>query len=152
MKVIIAGSRSIVDITQVFKAMEAVDFKNEEYTVIVSGGAKGVDTLAIELASICAIPYLIFKPDWNNLDVPGAVVKEGQYGKYNAKAGIDRNRRMAEYADALIAVWDSKSKGTLNMIDQMVTLGKLCYVYNVVTDSLIDMNGFHMMEGESLPY
>ena len=60
MKVIIAGSRSIVDITQVFKAMEAVDFKNEEYTVIVSGGAKGVDTLAIELASICAIPYLSF--------------------------------------------------------------------------------------------
>jgi len=32
-------------------------------------------------------------------------------------AGFIRNAEMAEYADALIAFWDGRSKGTKHMID-----------------------------------
>ena len=38
---------------------------------------------------------------------------------------------MAEYGDALIAVWDGKSRGTQNMIDIMKAFGKPVYVFRV---------------------
>lgn len=48
------------------------------------------------------IPVKKFPADWGGL------------GK---RAGYLRNEQMADYADALIAVWDGKSKGTKHMID-----------------------------------
>ena len=45
------------------------------------------------------------------------------WGKYGKKAGIIRNRAMAEYADALLAYWDGKSSGTRNMIEIARELG-----------------------------
>ena len=40
-----------------------------------------------------------------------------QWDKYGKKAGYLRNVEMAENANALIAFWDGKSKGTKHMID-----------------------------------
>ena len=42
-----------------------------------------------------------------------------------------RNREMAEYADALLAVWDGESKGTANMILEMHRMGKPVFVWRV---------------------
>ena len=39
------------------------------------------------------------------------------WDKYGPSAGPRRNAQMAEVADALIAFWDGKSRGTKNMID-----------------------------------
>ena len=64
-----------------------------------------------------------FPADWNNITVPGAVIKYNSYGKYNALAGHQRNAKMGDYADALIAVWNGKSTGTRNMIKYMKSLG-----------------------------
>ena len=47
-----------------------------------------------------------------------------RWNRYGRKAGILRNRKMAKYADALIAVWDGLSRGTANMIAEMEALGK----------------------------
>jgi hypothetical protein len=52
---------------------------------------------------------LHFPPDWK---------------KYGKSAGYRRNKEMAEVADALVAFWDGKSKGTANMIDLMRKAGK----------------------------
>ena len=46
-------------------------------------------------------------------------------------AGMARNIRMAEYADALIAIWDGKSRGTKHMIDEMQDRGKPVYVKKI---------------------
>ena len=46
------------------------------------------------------------------------------WNKHGKAAGPIRNRQMAEYADCLIAVWDGKSRGTKNMIDEMNKLMK----------------------------
>jgi hypothetical protein len=35
---------------------------------------------------------------------------------YGRSAGMIRNRQMANYADALLAIWDGRSPGTANMI------------------------------------
>ena len=42
-----------------------------------------------------------------------------------------RNHEMVEYADALVAVWDGKSRGTQHMILNMQKTGKPVYVHLV---------------------
>lgn len=98
MKVIIAGSRDIEDMLLVEQAVRESRFRISE---VVCGMARGVDTLGKEWAEARNIDVAPFYADWN------------MYGK---AAGYKRNSAMAEYADALIAVWDGRSRGTRNMI------------------------------------
>ena len=99
LRTIIAGSRTITDMAVVEYAVQKSGF---EITEVVSGGAKGVDTLAQQFAEYHNIPVKVFMADWN------------AHGK---SAGPIRNQQMAEYADQLIAVWDGVSLGTCHMID-----------------------------------
>ena len=104
MKVIVAGSRDITSYTIVKQVIESalVAFKGR-IGEVVSGGARGVDTLGERYAKEMRVPVKLFMADWNT----------------NGKAaGYIRNGEMADYADALIAVWDGVSKGTGHMIDQ----------------------------------
>ncbi len=116
MKVIIAGSRSIKNYTIVAEAIELANF---DITEVVSGGAHGVDRFGEEWAVVNGIPFVRFPALWN------------LYGK---AAGYKRNQQMAEYADALIAVWDGKSKGTENMIElaTQYNLKKYIHVENLL--------------------
>lgn len=100
MKVIIAGSRHINDMSALRRAIELSKF---DITEIVSGGASGVDTLGEIYAAEKGIPVKRFPADWD---------------KHGRSAGPIRNGEMAEYADALIAVWHGASRGTANMIKQ----------------------------------
>lgn len=98
MKVIIAGSRTINKPSVIREAMEKSQFN---ITEVVCGGARGVDFVGKILALSHGIPVKKFPADW-----------EG-YGK---RAGHIRNAQMADYADALILVWDGKSRGSANML------------------------------------
>lgn len=100
MKTIIAGGRNITDYNLIIEAVQEANF---EITEIVSGGAKGVDALGEKYATEHNINLKIFPANWE---------------KYKRAAGPIRNKQMAEYADALIAVWDGQSRGTKNMIEQ----------------------------------
>lgn len=86
---------------------------------VVSGGAQGVDASGEAIAELHGIPVKVFRADWK---------------KHGKAAGPIRNAEMASYADALVAVWDGKSRGTGNMIDTMQTLGKPVYVKMVARD------------------
>jgi len=114
MKTIIAGTRSITDYQMVCDAIEQSGF---QITQVVSGGANGVDSLGEQWAREHGVPIKIFKPNWKDITVTGAIVKENKYGKYNAVAGHMRNEQMAIHAEALIAVWDGESRGTENMVN-----------------------------------
>jgi len=131
MKVIIAGSRTITDISVVEKAIEASGFDQSfGITEIISGTAKGVDRLGEKWAEERRLPVSYFRPKWDDLEAPGAVIKVNSYGKqYNARAGHDRNEEMAKHADALIAIWDGKSRGTKNMIENARKYGLKVYIY-----------------------
>lgn len=53
-----------------------------------------------------------------------------EYAKWTEqglKAGPIRNAKMAQYADALLLIWDGKSRGSKNMKDNMIKLNKPIY-------------------------
>lgn len=128
MKTIIAGSRIGVTIGDVENAIATAPFK---ITEVVSGTAKGADEFGEILANKSSVPVTRFPADWKNLDTLPCKIKQNKYGKYNALAGHNRNQKMAEYAEALVAVWDGKSPGTKNMIETMKALGKSVFIYFV---------------------
>ncbi len=99
MRVIIAGGRDIFDMEAVATAIAEAGFK---ITEVVCGLARGVDTLGSEWAMNHGIPVTNFAADWQ---------------KFGKRAGTVRNALMGNYAEALIAVWDGKSRGTKHMID-----------------------------------
>lgn len=113
MKTIIAGGRDITDFNLVLEAYGNAPF---EITEIVSGGARGVDKMGEQLAKLNYIPIKVFLADWDT---------------YGRRAGPIRNAQMADYAEALIAIWDGESRGTGNMIQQATKKGLEVYVYMV---------------------
>lgn len=98
MKVIIAGGRTFNDLGALDRAIEASGF---EITEVITGGARGADTLAIRWAKAHDIPVSVYWAQW---DI---------YGK---RAGPLRNWRMTQFAEALIAL--PGGLGTADMIMQ----------------------------------
>jgi hypothetical protein len=119
MRTIIAGSRTVTR----FKDVEdAVLYGPILPTTILSGGAKGADSLGEQWAAEYSVPLEIYPADWE------------RYGK---GAGFKRNALMASKADALIALWDGKSHGTKHMIDIATVMKLKVYVY-IVKDPYIN--------------
>lgn len=87
--------------------------------VILNGGAKGADALGARYAKERGYKVEDFPADWKNIDVPNAIVKSNQYGKYNANAGMLRNQDMADACDVAVGFWDGMSTGTADMIDRV---------------------------------
>jgi len=133
MKVIVAGSRSINNYDLVKEIIEAtLKQYNISITELVHGGARGVDLLADEWARRNGIPTVEFPAYWNVINAPNAIVKTGRNGKlYNARAGFDRNNRMVEYGDVLIAIRKNMSSGTTHMINQSIKFGLKVFIKEV---------------------
>lgn len=115
MKLIIAGSRTIKPTTEELTViLDHFDLKPKE---VVCGGAEGVDTAGEIWAHRSNVHVEFFHADWDDIDAPGAVIKTNRAGKkYNALAGHWRNQKMADYADALLLIWDGKSTGSADML------------------------------------
>lgn len=113
MKVIIAGGRDYHNYDTLIDAIEEAQFDIKE---VVSGGAKGVDALGERYAMEKNKTLHIYEADWE---------------RHGRAAGPLRNKKMAENADALIAIWDGKSKGTKNMIETAEKHNLLVFVKRV---------------------
>ena len=101
MKLIIAGTRTF-DNYKLLKESVLKNINISDIEEIVSGTAKGADSLGELFAFENDIPVKRFPANWE---------------KYGKSAGYRRNVEMAEYGDTLIAFWDGVSKGTLHMIN-----------------------------------
>jgi hypothetical protein len=72
----------------------------------------------------------VFSAEWRDITAPGAVIKVTKQGRrYNAMAGFARNQKMADYAEALVAVWDGRSSGTRDMLDRARARGLKVFVH-----------------------
>ena len=100
MKIAVVGSRSFPN--KVFVKDTVKSFLVHPTYTIVSGGARGVDTWAEEVAKELGLNTIIFKADWDN------------HGK---SAGFMRNEKIINEADLVLAFWDGSSNGTKHSID-----------------------------------
>ena len=120
MRTIVAGSRSITSYKTVAKAIESCGWP---VTTVVSGKARGVDSLGIEWARRNNVRVKTFVPDW-----------EAQ----PRAAGFIRNVEMAKYSHALVALWDGSSRGTKHMVEEATRRGLRVKVVKVRPRRVID--------------
>lgn len=131
-RIIVAGGRDFDDYdyakTSIPSVLRELDVRNgmigitpcliadayNELVEFVSGEADGADKIGEKFAEEYGYKVKRFPAKWM------------QDGKYNKFAGFERNEEMAIYASeeghhgVLIAFWDGKSKGTLNMINNAI--------------------------------
>ena len=124
MRVIIAGSRTITNYNLLEAVIEDSGFKIE---IVISGHARGVDMLGERWAKKHDLPVLICPARWD------------LYGK---EAGFKRNQQMVDEADAVIVLWDGKSKGTRDTLMRSFTKKIPIYraVYQVEKYNILDGN------------
>ena len=113
MNIAIVGGRDFSDYTLLKESLLAYISIYRVPDNIVSGGAKGADTLAAQFATEMGIPLLVFKPD---------------YQKYGRGATLIRNTQIIENAEVVFAFWDGESKGTKDSITKAKKLQKELYI------------------------
>lgn len=101
MRIAIVGSRDYPDLDAVAAYVNDLP----EGTTVVSGGARGVDQVAVMTASLRNLPVDVYKADWD------------RYGK---SAGYRRNIDIVANADKLVAFQHNASRGTQHSIDLAV--------------------------------
>lgn len=111
MRVIIAGSRTLRDSYLLARAVAESGFTP---TIVLSGAARGADTLGEEWARLRGIRVDRYPAAWNT---------------YGNRAGPIRNAMMVSHADALVAVWDGTSFGTADVIRQARARNLLVHVH-----------------------
>lgn len=103
MRVCIIGSRSLDKAEVVIPIIDK--FFNEHTTkpqVIISGGAKGVDQISQLYAEHNGLDFIQILP-YHLLDTTT---------EFNSKYFFIRTKQMISNADKVLAIWDTKSKGT----------------------------------------
>ena len=103
MKICVIGSRSIDKAEVIFPILEKVlDEHSASFPVFLIGSAKGVDPLTKKFAHARGIDCVEFIP-YHLID-PTA--------EFDSKYFFVRTKQMIDNADKVIAIWDTKSKGT----------------------------------------
>jgi len=103
-RVAIVGSRNWKDHIAVCDAVRRL----KAGTVVVTGGARGVDTMAEQEALEIGLTAVVVKPSW-------------VLGRH---AGIKRNQIIVDISNRGIAFWDGQSPGTADTIEKFRRAGK----------------------------
>jgi hypothetical protein len=111
MKVGIVGSRFFDDFAYLEKIVNYYESKNGTITTIISGGAKGADSLAEKYAEKYHKKLVIHHAIWK------------KNGVYNPRAGLERNTLIVNDADYIIAFPSKTSKGTYDTINKAEKAG-----------------------------
>ena len=89
MKLLIVGSRSISE-------FDLSPYISSDVDAVISGGAEGIDSIAERYADLHRISKHILRP---------------RYDIYGRAAPLKRNEQMVDMADAVLVIWDGRSKG-----------------------------------------
>ena len=111
-KLAIVGSRTFNDYDKM-KSFIIENFNLNEITHIVSGGARGADSLGEQFAKEYNKELIVFNAEWD---------------KYGKSAGFKRNVDIINECDCCVAFWDGNSKGTKHDIDLCEKAGKECKI------------------------
>ena len=132
MKLGITGSRSITqfDFLPYFLKRDPAfrafcrehGMSRRRITTVVSGGARGVDTIAARAAEAASLQSTVLLPD-----------REKYPGKLIFRAYRERNRAIVDACDLLLAVWDGKSRGTKNTLAYARRVKKPAFLIQVAS-------------------
>lgn len=114
MKLAIVGTRNPSVSYEEFKALCAPHMSG--VTHIVSGGAKGIDSLAATFANESNLPLIVHLPD---------------YKSYGKAAPLVRNTQIVADADRVLAFVSAESKGTWDSIRKAKKENKQVVIINI---------------------
>ena len=121
MRIAIIGSRGFSSYKLLSEVLEKYE---SNISLVVSGGARGADTVGENWAKRRDIPVKIFKPDWD------------RYGK---SAGYVRNKEIISNCDGCIVFWDGESTGAQHSFKLCKELSKPLKVINVITGKEVNV-------------
>lgn len=107
MKIAVIGSRKLPE-------FDLGPYLPAGTTQIISGGAKGVDSIAAAYAQNHGIPLVEYRPD---------------YQRYGRAAPLVRNRQIVDSCDMVLAFWDGVSRGTAYTVRYAKQKGVPCKLY-----------------------
>lgn len=118
-KLAIIGSRGFSDYGRLCDEIA----KLPKPALIVSGGARGADSLGKRYADEHGIPTKIYPAIWR---------PEGEDGPLDKGAGFKRNTDIIKEATAILAFWDAESGGTMDSLCKAIMFRK--HIRIVYTD------------------
>jgi len=108
MRVAVVGSRDFPKLSWVREFVDELP----DTTVVVSGGARGVDRAAEVAAAENDLRVESLQPDWSA----------------GRGAGLVRNSDIVARADIVVAFWDGASRGTMDTVGKAREAGKPVWV------------------------
>ena len=139
MKLGISGSRDIGDFDfREYFLLKNLNFRKfantlgkESITAIITGGARGIDTIAENAANMLQISTIVFHPDFEKF-----------HGKLRFAAFLARNEEILCNCDALLAVWNGNknSHGTLYTINSAIEDKKPVFLI-IVNNNMVQFQG-----------
>ena len=105
MKIAIVGSPDYSDLWQVVAYVRRLSID----TMVISGAAKGVETMVANVARLSGLEFIEYLPNRH---------------KHGSAAGLFQNEQIVDHCDRLVAFWDGVSKDTKDCIDQAKAAGK----------------------------
>jgi hypothetical protein len=106
--ILVSGSLSFEDYPLLCATLDHLLAGGGESVVIVTGGAKGAETLGERYAGERGFAVKQFLADWET---------------YGRGAKVIRNTRMVEAADCAVFFWDGKSKAVAELIEKAEARG-----------------------------
>jgi len=108
-------------LTEVIHGLIAYNGKALVFPItIISGGARGADSLAEQFAQEYSYVVKIFHAEWD---------------KYGKSAGYRRNIDIVNNCNLLVAFWDGTSRGTKHSIDIATKQGKPVIIFKDWTNA-----------------
>jgi len=111
LRVAIVGSRHFSVLPRVTEYVNALPRGSS----VITGSASGVDAAATKAARDSGVPVRVLAASFEELADP--------------KKSAERNQRLVEACDVLVAFWDGSSKGTRGTIDRALESGKEVHVF-----------------------
>jgi hypothetical protein len=121
-RVLVCGGRNYDNRDHIHNTLCDIDTERGPIACVIHGAATGADHEGMIWAQMMAtarpfMRHVPFKADWDNINVPGAVIKYRRNGRpYNAAAGPMRNARMIKEGRPDLVVAFPGGNGTADMV------------------------------------
>ena len=118
MKLAVIGSRSFCNYAWLEQCLLR-SFRLADIEAVISGGARGADSLAARFACQHGLRLITIRADWET---------------HGRKAGPIRNSEIVAQADVLVAFWDGASAGTRDSIAKARAAGTRVLIFPLAPD------------------